>query len=151
MSKSLQRAGEVLEFLAAFLVMVAIVVSGLGFLTDVEVYSKLFHDISYFRQFLEEIFTLVVGIEFLQMLCKPDSDNVLEALIFLVARHMILGESGAVASFLSVCSVILLVVLRRFLHNAKMERAKHEHDAEAGVAPAEPKKKSIFQSIEDHL
>lgn len=40
-----------------------------------------------FLIFLEDMFSLVVGIEFIKMLCRPSADNVIEVLIFLTARH----------------------------------------------------------------
>ena len=67
---------------------------------------------------------LVIGIEFLQMLCRPNADNVMEILIFLVARHMIVGTTTTFEDFVSVISVSLLCVLRRYLHNLKIKEDK---------------------------
>ena len=78
-----------------------------------------------FRVYLDEIFVIVIGIEFLQMLCRPNSDNIMEVLIFLVARHMIVTETTAVEDFISVISIILLCVLRRYLHVTR-EKMKAE-------------------------
>lgn len=58
-----------------------------------------------FLIFLEDMFSLVVGIEFIKMLCRPSADNVIEVLIFLTARHMIVGGSSSLDIFLSVLSV----------------------------------------------
>ena len=58
---------------------------------------------------------LVIGIEFLGMLCRPSSENVIEVLIFLVARHMIVGDTTPYQDFVSVISVALLCVVRRYL------------------------------------
>ena len=65
--------------------------------------------------FLERVFTVVVGIEFLKMLCKPSSANVLETIIFLVARHMILVESKPWEDFLYVMAIVCLVLTKHFL------------------------------------
>ncbi len=73
---------------------------------------------------------IVIGIEFLQMLCRPNSDNVMEVLIFLVARHMILGDTTPVDDFVSVISVGILCALRRYLH---VTRKKEEAEQENGV------------------
>ena len=73
----------------------------------------------HFLIYLEDIFNLVVGLEFMKMLCKPSSDNVIEVLVFLVSRHMIIGANGAVDIFLSVLSVSILFMLRRLLHIIK--------------------------------
>ncbi len=115
MKKGLQEACDVLELGMAFLVLVGIVLAIISMLRDFQVFHSLAEDTSAFKIYLEEIFTIVIGIEFLQMLCRPNSDNVLEILIFLVARHMIVGETTPYQDFVSVISVALLCVVRRYL------------------------------------
>lgn len=65
-----------------------------------------------FLLFMEDMFNVVVGIEFVKMLCKPSAGNVIEVLVFLVARHMIVGSNSALDIFLSVLSVSLLYAVR---------------------------------------
>ena len=74
-----------------------------------------------FTAFLEAVFGLIIGIEFLQMLCRPNSDNVIEVLIFLVARHLILQYTNTITDFLAIIAVCMLCVVRRFLHNDKVK------------------------------
>lgn len=69
-----------------------------------------------FIEVLEEIMNLVVGIEFIKMLCKPNPDNVIEVLLFLVARHLIIGEHAAFDIFLSVVSIAILFLVRQLFH-----------------------------------
>lgn len=57
---------------------------------------------------LEEIFSVVIAVEFLKMLLQPTSQTVIEVLIFLIARHMIVKETGAVQDLLSVISICIL-------------------------------------------
>lgn len=106
----------VLELVAAALVLIGILLSVLSLIKDFDIFHNLLGDISLFRHYLEEIFMIVIGIEFLEMLCRPNSDNVLEVLIFLVARHMIVGETTPFEDFISVISIAILCVLRRVLH-----------------------------------
>ncbi len=107
---------EAIELAAALLVLIGILLSIASLLKDFSLFQKLFTDVSYFRHYLEEILTIVIGIEFIGMLCRPDSDNVLEVLIFLVARHMVVGNTTPYEDFVSVVSIGLLCVLRRYLH-----------------------------------
>lgn len=67
--------------------------------------------------FLEEVFVAVIGIEFLKMLCKPTSENVLETIIFLVARHMIINQTEPIDDLLSVIAIVLLVLVKRYLRH----------------------------------
>lgn len=115
MKKHLQTICDVLELVTAIFVLVGILLAIVNLLGDFDMFRSLMEDSSAFKEYLEKIFTVVIGIEFLQMLCRPNSDNVLEILIFLVARHMIVGETTPYEDFVSVISVALLCVVRRYL------------------------------------
>lgn len=125
--KIIQKISEILEQIAAVLVLIGIVLSICSFVKDFVAFRDLLHDISIFRNYLEDIFIIVIGIEFLQMLCRPNSDNIMEVLIFLVARHMIVSETTPYEDFVSVVSVILLCVLRRHLHDTEEDEDAGNH------------------------
>ena len=122
---SISKICELLELIVAFLVLVGIAFSICGLLKDFEIFRLMFKDIENFRVYLDQIFAIVIGIEFLQMLCRPNSDNIMEVLIFLVARHMIVSDKTPMEDFISVISIILLCVLRRYLHVTR-EKMKAE-------------------------
>ena len=122
---SISKICELLELIVAFLVLVGIAFSICGLLKDFEIFRLMFKDIENFRVYLDQIFAIVIGIEFLQMLCRPNSDNIMEVLIFLVARHMIVSDTTPMEDFISVISIILLCVLRRYLHVTR-EKIKAE-------------------------
>lgn len=111
-----QKICNALEYVVALIVGLAIVAAILslipelaGFIAKPDVEGGL-------MEFLGSVFNVVIGIEFLKVLCKPNSDNIMETLIFLVARHMILGDTSPFEDFVSVISVAILCVLRRYLH-----------------------------------
>lgn len=153
MKKYIQIISEILELGAAVLVLVGILISAVGMVKNGDNFSLLFTDVSHFREYLEQIFTLVIGIEFLQMLCKPNSDNVLETLIFLVARHMIVGETNTFQDFLSVISVALLCVLRRYLHNSREERARREKEGNSNTIldAHQDRAEAFLQKLQDRM
>mgnify|MGYP001092998528 CR=1 FL=1 len=115
---------NVMELILAAAVLLGIVCSAFHLFREAPSFMGSLGDTKLFQHFLEQIFMLVIGIEFLQMLCKPNADNVMEILIFLVARHMIVGDTTPVEDFVSVISVCLLCVLRRYLHNLKAKDGK---------------------------
>ncbi len=117
--KYMQTICEILELTAAVLVLIAILLSLFSIVKDITVFRHLLNDTAAFKVFLDNIFTIVIGIEFLAMLCRPNSDNVIEVLIFLVARHMIVGDTTPFEDFVSVISVALLCILRRYLKNTR--------------------------------
>ena len=124
--KYIQAICEILEMLAAGLVLLGIVLSMIGILKNLPAFRALLMDVTAFRHYLEGIFLIVIGIEFLEMLCRPNSDNILEVLIFLVARHMIVGETTPYMDFVSVISVGLLCFLRRYLHVSRLKEKERE-------------------------
>lgn len=103
---------DVIELFIAVLVIIGLVFSLIYYIPHGVELLLASHDTTDFLLFMEDMFNLVVGIEFIKMLCKPSAGNVIEVLVFLVARHMIIGSNSALDIFLSVLSVALLYVIR---------------------------------------
>lgn len=126
---AIQKVCDVLELVVAVLV-------GIGLLCALAFYLpsglKLLlgsrGDTAGFLVFLENMFSIVIGIEFIKMLCKPNAENVIEALVFLTARHMIVGSNSALDIFLSVVSVALLYGVRCGLRLLKRRDAARPRD-----------------------
>lgn len=119
LEKYMHKICIVLECFVAILVLIGILLSLAGFFKDFDLFFGLLGDTAEFKRYLERIFTIVIGIEFLKMLCRLDSDNVMEILIFLVARHMIVESTTPFEDFVSVIGVAILCIVRRYLHVAK--------------------------------
>lgn len=117
---------QVLELTAAMLVSVGIILSMISLVCDFKIFQELLSDPTGFQHYLEQVFLLIIGVEFLHMLCRPSSENVIEVLIFLIARHMIVGDTTTYQDFVSVISVILLCLVRRYLSR---DKAKHENNS----------------------
>lgn len=126
--KIMQKICGFLDLIAAVLVLIAILCSIFSLVRDVGVFQRLLTNPSEFKHYLEQIFMLVIGIEFLGMLCRPSSENVIEVLIFLVARHMIVGDTTPYQDFVSVISVALLCVVRRYLRVAEEKQKKDKEN-----------------------
>ena len=119
----IQKGCDVLELVLAVAVGIGLVVSLFRYIPEGIKLLTGTGGTAGFLQFLEEIFGIVVGIEFIKMLCKPSAENVIEVLVFLIARHMIIGSNSALDILLSVVAVILLYLLRLMLR-----REKHRSD-----------------------
>ena len=119
LSKILLKLCDVFEFFIAVLVGIGLIVALISYIPGIALLFKETTETTQFLHFLEDVFNLVVGLEFMKMLCKPSSDNVIEVLIFLVSRHMIIADNNAMDIFLSVISIILLFITRRGLHMIK--------------------------------
>ena len=126
--KVLQQICRILELVVAVFVLLGIIMAIISLLKDdIKLFEELLNDMTVFRHYLEKIYVLVIGIEFLEMLCHPNSDNVIQVLIFLVARHMIVGETTPYEDFVSVLSIAVLFVLRKYMHSGG-KQAKNQTD-----------------------
>lgn len=121
LNRYIHKICDVLELIVAILVLAGIILTMFSSFRDFHIFRELVDKTSVFQQYLERIFVIVIGIEFLKMLCRPNSDNVLEILIFLVARHMVVGETTPYEDFVSVVGVVILCVARRYLHKDHAE------------------------------
>jgi hypothetical protein len=68
-----------------------------------------------FLTFVGYVFNILIGIEFLKMLCQPSPDTVLEVLIFLVARHMILDHTTVIENLLTIISIGILFAIKKYI------------------------------------
>lgn len=107
---------DAIEFILAVLVGIALIVSLVLQTPTMANILLESNSTAGFTEVLEEVMNIVVGIEFIKMLCKPNTDNVIEVLLFLVARHMIIGEHDALDIFLSVLSIAILFTVRQLFH-----------------------------------
>lgn len=121
--QTMQLLSDIMEILIAIIVGVSLVIATIRFMPEIGGYIEAGAGPEKFMLFLEEIFNLVVGIEFIKMMCKPSSDNIIEVLMFLVARHMILGGSTALDNFFSILGIAVLYIIKNFLHEKKNARA----------------------------
>ena len=115
---------EFLELLAAGMVGIGIVLAIVGLFLDGELFHSLLFESKGLIDYVERVFTIVIGIEFLQMLSKPNTDNVIEIIIFLVARHMIVGETTPVQNLISIVSLTIMIILRWMAHDIRRRRER---------------------------
>ena len=103
---------HVLEFIIALMTLFVIV----GML-GLEVY-KMFTVPDYFAtldNYLHNILTIVVGLEFVRMLIDLTPANTLEVLIVAIARHVILSHDDPLSNVACVICIAGLFATRRFL------------------------------------
>jgi hypothetical protein len=110
---------EGLEFFMALAAIAGIVIAIIAMLPEMGEFWLHRQQAGAFLEFLDCIFAIVIGIEFVKMLCKPNAENVIEVLIFLISRHMIIQESTAVEDLLAVVSVCILFIVQRYLKKAE--------------------------------
>ena len=103
---------HVMEFLIALLTLL-VVIGMLG----LEVY-RMFTVAEYFSSldnYLHNILTIVVGLEFVRMLIDLTPANTLEVLIVAIARHVILSHDDPLSNVACVVCIAGLFAIRRYL------------------------------------
>lgn len=112
----IKRLAEALELLMAVLIGIGLIYSIIDYIPGAAQLLASSPDPAVFLVFLEDLFNIVIGIEFIKMLILPNADSVIEVLIFVVARHMIIGSKEALDLLLSVLSILILYGTRLALH-----------------------------------
>ena len=103
---------NLMEIVISVIVLIALFISmwpllqGLPMLTSEEANS--------FQSFLGHAFNLVIGIEFIKMLCKHSPGSALEVLLYAIARHMLIDRGSSLDNLLSVIAIGLVFVIRKF-------------------------------------
>lgn len=104
-----------LELIAAFIVIVLILAQTAGLVIDMVSHSDNLTSSDHFNFFLEKCLNIVIGIEFLKMLCRHNMDAVIEVLLFTLARHLIVKQFEITEGLICVIAISVLFVVRKFL------------------------------------
>lgn len=123
--KILNETSEILELFMAFVVIAGIIVATISLWPEFLHYWDNRLETGAFLELLDAVFNVVIGLEFVRMLCKPSSANIIEVLIFLISRHMILQTTTAVEDLLAVISIGILFLFRRFMMATKPDKGSH--------------------------
>ena len=73
------------------------------------------YDSNFAIHFLEESLNFVIGIEFIKMLVKHSTNNVIEVLLFAIARHIVVCNTSSMDTLLLIIAVAILFAMRKFL------------------------------------
>ena len=103
---------HILEYVIAALSLVVLIA-----LIGMEIY-QMFTVGGYFEDpdiYIQNILTIVVGLEFVRMLINLTPANILEVLIVAIARQIIASHDGAWSNLLAVACIAGLFAIRKFL------------------------------------
>ncbi|MEG0961417.1 MAG: hypothetical protein RSD28_03565 [Lachnospiraceae bacterium] len=106
---------NILDLAMALMVLLAILVASFSLGHSFLIFWNNRYAEASFLVFVGHVFTILIGIEFLKMLCQPSEDTVLEVLIFLVARHMIIEQTTVMENFITIVSIALLFAIKKYI------------------------------------
>ena len=119
LTDGMYRTGQILEIIMGFFVLAAVVIGAVKLVPEFLLLWQEQMNTGLFLEFLEMILNLVIGIEFLKMLLRPNTDMILEVLVFVIARHMVVRTTTSWEDFLSVTSVLALLLVQKYLDKQK--------------------------------
>lgn len=123
--KYLSEIGEIIELLLAVVVIIAIIAATITLIPQFGHYMEIRMEHGALLEFVDAVLNVVIGIEFVKMLCKPSSKNIIEVLIFVISRHMIVNSTTPLEDLLAVISICILFFFRRFMDATKKENEEN--------------------------
>lgn len=139
-SRIVQAAG-LLEIFVSGLVLVGLLFSAVPLVKWMPGLLSYGNDVE-IRTFLERSLDIVIGIEFIKMLSKHSPGSSLEVLLYAIARHMVVGHESALENLLSVCSIALIFIVRKFFFvpafGAHLPSGEPAPDLDTPQEPASP-------------
>ena len=68
-----------------------------------------------FTEFLGNALTLLIGVEFVKMLSKHTAENLLEVLMFAIARQMVVEHLNMTETLIGVIAIGIIFTVRKYL------------------------------------
>lgn len=112
------RISEIMEWIVTAIILISIVVAIISLWPSFQDFVMNRTDAHAFREFLGRVLNVVIGIEFVKMLCKPDVNTVLEVLMFVIVRHMVVIETSAVENLLTIVGIAVIFAIKKYLQPA---------------------------------
>ena len=118
------------EIVLSIIILVVIALSGIRLIMEVAATSVPNMDTEFFTRFLSQALSLVVGVEFVKMLCQHSAQTVVEVLMFATARQMVVEHLGSSETLLGVISIAVLFAIRKYLmtDNDDMNSRRHKDE-----------------------
>lgn len=109
------QAARCTEVVVSVIIFTVIIISLFSLLYDLTQLSFLDMSESFFNTFLSRSLGLVVGLEFIKMLCKHTAETVVEVLMFAIARQMVVEHLTTFKTLIGVLAIAILFFIRKYL------------------------------------
>ena len=121
MQKKLARAAELIELLLGVIILLHCIVSTAGMVFSVNV-IKLFYNTAYLQYQLSSACLIIIGVELIMMITSYSLDSVVDVMLLAVSRQMIVEHTAPLENLLTVISVGLLFLIRKYLYISKIDK-----------------------------
>lgn len=124
MRELMQRLADLLETLVGLLLIAALAGALIGLVRSIKP-AWLTVDPSMFSGYLSTAATLVIGVEFIKMLCSHTIDSVIEIMLLAIARQMIVEHTSPLENLIAVVSIAVLYLVRKYLYIPRLDHKEH--------------------------
>lgn len=114
------------EIALSIVIIIVIALSGLRLILTTAGTSIMDMDTSFFTSFLSQALSLVVGVEFVKMLCRHSAQTVVEVLLFATARQMVVEHLDPVQTLIGIA---ILFAVRKYLMTDSDDMTPHQKSA----------------------
>ena len=108
-------AARYTEIVLSIVILIVIALAGIRLIYELTEIPIMDMDIDFFTQFLANALSLVVGVEFVKMLCQHSAQTVVEVLMFATARQMVVEHMKTTQTLIGVIAIAILFAIRKFL------------------------------------
>lgn len=139
--QALYRVAQLLEILVGVILVLAILVSLYSVVLGLGNLAQNAADNSAFQGFLAHAFNVIIGIEFLKMLCRHNMGSAIEVLLFAIARQMVVEHTSPAENLLMISAIAILFLIRKFLFIPGVDDSHDPQTAETGgLSPSSEEK-----------
>lgn len=125
-SEEMYRIAIFLELIVGIFIVLAILINLVYVVSDMKV-MFLGGKLS-FQQIMDKIMMLIIGIEFLKMLCRHNVESAIEVLLFAIARQMIIEHTTPFDNLLGVAAIAVLFAVRKYLVIKELDEEDKTYD-----------------------
>lgn len=115
------------EIVLSIIILVVIALAGICLIMEVAGTAVPDMNTEFFTSFLSQALSLVVGVEFVKMLCQHSAQTVVEVLMFATARQMVVEHLGPNETLLGVISIAILFGIRKYLMTDNDDMNSHKN------------------------
>ncbi len=103
---------EILVAIFITIVIIFMLYNLISRVTNVDIFQMSSSD---FSSFLASALTLVVGLEFVKLLCQHTPENLIEVLMMAISRQMVVEHLNTFQMLLGVLSIVALLAAKKYL------------------------------------
>lgn len=127
LNSKLNRLVGILEVLVGICILIAVAAATFGLVADIHIPTIVSSPES-LQAYLTTAMTIIIGVEFVKMIFSYNINTVIEVLMLAVARQMVVTHTSPTENLITIVSVTLLFVIRKFLYVPQLDQDMRDPD-----------------------